>query len=87
MKKILTLVLVSALGGILTLGAYKLFLEDNKNIVLSSAESNPTFLPASNVSNVKTAYEAPDLTVAAENSINTVVHVKNLICKYRANDH
>lgn len=78
MKKILTLVLASALGGILTLGAYKLFLNDNKSIVLSSAESNPTFLPASNVSNVKTAYEAPDLTVAAENSINTVVHVKNL---------
>lgn len=78
MKKILTFVLASALGGILTLGAYQLFLNDNKSIVLSTAEPNPTFLPTNNVSNVKTAYEAPDLTVAAENSINTVVHVKNL---------
>ncbi|WP_166964450.1 S1C family serine protease [Yeosuana marina] len=78
MKKILTLVLVSALGGVLTLGAYKYFLEGNKNVVLSTAESNPSFVQTNNVSNAKVAYEAPDLTVAAENSINTVVHVKNL---------
>ncbi|WP_339918147.1 trypsin-like peptidase domain-containing protein [Yeosuana marina] len=78
MKKILTLVLVSALGGVLTLGAYKYFLEGNKNVVLSTAESNPTFVQTNNVSNAKAAYEAPDLSVAAENSINTVVHVKNL---------
>ena len=78
MKKILTFVLASALGGLLTLGAYKLFINDSKSIVLSTVQSNPSFLPASNVSNVKAAYDAPDLTVAAENSINTVVHVKNL---------
>lgn len=78
MKKILTLVLVSALGGMLTLGTYKLFLEENNNVVLSSTTPNPTFIPANNVSSAKVAYEAPDLTVAAENSINTVVHVKNL---------
>uniref|UniRef100_UPI0030C868A8 S1C family serine protease n=1 Tax=Yeosuana marina TaxID=1565536 RepID=UPI0030C868A8 len=78
MKKILTLVLVSALGGVLTLGAYKYFLEGNKNVVLSTAESNPSFVQTNNVSNAKAASEAPDLTVAAENSINTVVHVKNL---------
>ena len=78
MKKILTLVLVSALGGILTLGAYKLFLEDNKSVVLTQTETHPAFLPTNNVSTIKNAYNAPDLTVAAENSINTVVHVKNL---------
>ncbi len=78
MKKILTLVLVSALGGVLTLGAYKYFLEGNKNVVLSTTESNPSFVQTNNVSNAKAAYEAPDLSVAAENSINTVVHVKNL---------
>ncbi len=78
MKKILTLVFVSVLGGIITLGAYKLFLEKNNAVVLSTSETHPTFLPASNVSSIKTAYETPDLTVAAENSINTVVHVKNL---------
>lgn len=77
MKKILTLVFVSALGGILTLGAYKLFLEDNK-MVLTQTEKNPVFLPASHVSTSSVAYNAPDLTHAADNTINTVVHVKNL---------
>lgn len=78
MKKILTLVIVSAFGGFLTLGAYKLFLDDNKNIVLNQTETKPLFLPASNVNNINAVYNAPDLTYAAENSINTVVHVKNL---------
>jgi Do/DeqQ family serine protease len=78
MKKILTLVFVSAIGGLVTLGAYKLFLEENKNIVLTTAESQPNFLTTNNVGNLKSTYEMPDLTVAAENSINTVVHVKNL---------
>jgi len=78
MKKILTLVFVSAIGGLVTLGAYKLFLEENKNIVLTTAEAQPNFVTTSNVSNLKNNYEMPDLTVAAENSINTVVHVKNL---------
>ncbi|MCF8273126.1 MAG: trypsin-like peptidase domain-containing protein [Flavobacteriaceae bacterium] len=78
MKKILTLVFVSALGGLITLGAYKLFLEENKSFVLASAEAQPNFLTTSNVSNLKNAYDMPDLTVAAENTINTVVHVKNL---------
>ncbi len=78
MKKILTLVFVSAIGGLVTLGAYKLFLEENKNIVLTTTESQPNFLTTNNVSNLKNNYEMPDLTIAAENSINTVVHVKNL---------
>lgn len=77
MKKILTLVFVSAFGGILTLGAYKLFLDDN-NMVLTQTETNPVFLPASNLNNSTVSYNAPDLTYAAENSLNTVVHVKNL---------
>tara|TARA_R110001583_G_scaffold195169_2_gene370116 strand:+ start:23935 stop:25344 length:1410 start_codon:yes stop_codon:yes gene_type:complete len=78
MKKISTLVFVSVLGGIITLGAYKMLLEENNKVVLSTSETHPTFLPASNVNSIKAAYETPDLTVAAENSINTVVHVKNL---------
>ena len=78
MKKILTLVFVSALGGILTLGAYKLFLEDNKSVLLTQTETKPAFLPTNHVSTINNAYNAPDLTAAAEKSINTVVHVKNL---------
>ena len=75
MKKILSLVLVSALGGVLTLGAYKLFLEPEEKIVVSSQEAQPAFLSANNiVSNVFDTNNVSDFTVAAENTIHTVVH-------------
>lgn len=75
MKKILSLVLVSALGGALTLGAYKLFLEPKNDFVVTAASANPTFLPTNNVSNFNAT---PDFTAAAENAVNAVVHVKNV---------
>ena len=78
MKKILTLVLVSALGGIFTLGAYKLFLEKKPNDLIVSTETKPVFLPTSNVSNLSNTIESIDLTIAAENTVNAVVHVKNV---------
>ncbi len=78
MKKILTLVLVSALGGILTLGANKLFLEPEQNLVATSNYTTPTFLPTNNISNIGNAVENTDFTVAAENTVNAVVHVKNV---------
>ncbi len=77
MKKILSLVLVSALGGALTLGAYKLFLEDDNKFIVTTEQSNPTFVQTSNASTIK-AFENQDFTVAAENAVNAVVHVKNV---------
>ena len=78
MKKILSLVLVSALGGAITLGSYKLFLEPKNKVITTSAVSNPAFLPTSNVSNLYNTSESPDFTLAAENAVNAVVHVKNV---------
>ncbi|MGC1204602.1 MAG: trypsin-like peptidase domain-containing protein [Flavobacteriaceae bacterium] len=78
MKKILTLVLVSALGGVLTLGAYKLFLEHENKVVITNNNDNPAFLPTSNVHNLLNSIENPDFTTAAENTVNAVVHVKNV---------
>ncbi|MBC3759741.1 trypsin-like peptidase domain-containing protein [Hyunsoonleella sp. SJ7] len=78
MKKILTLVLVSALGGILTLGAYKLLLEEKQTVVVNTTDENPTFLPTSNANTLFKPYETPDFTKAAENTVNAVVHVKNV---------
>ncbi len=78
MKKILTLVFVSALGGILTLGAYKLFLEKKNTVFVASNNDTPTFLPTNNVSNLFKTAENPNFTIAAENTVNAVVHVKNL---------
>lgn len=78
MKKILTLVAVSVLGGIITLGAYKVLFQEKKGIIITTAETQPAFLTTNNTSNLNNIYNAPDLTVAAEKSINTVVNVKNL---------
>ncbi|MDW5289438.1 trypsin-like peptidase domain-containing protein [Formosa sp. PL04] len=78
MRKILTLVLVSALGGMLTLGTYKLFLEEDNALVITNPEPNSsTFIPTTNVSNLNSISNAPDFTAAAENTVHTVVHVKN----------
>ncbi|TXE07643.1 PDZ domain-containing protein [Gelidibacter salicanalis] len=79
MKKILTLILVSALGGIMTLSAYKYFLEeDDIGATLAKSDSSLSYFPTSNtaVSSYGTLY-APDFTEAAENAVHAVVHVKN----------
>lgn len=78
MKKILTLVLVSALGGMLTLGAYKLFFEPEQSTIVATNDVKPTFLPANNVSRVYNIEEAANFVKAAENTVNAVVHVKNV---------
>lgn len=81
MKKILTLILVSALGGIMTLSAYKFFLEPNNDIQTTShttADSTLSYFPTSHkaVSNYGTL-NTPDFTEAATDAVHTVVHVKN----------
>ncbi|CDF80103.1 HtrA2 peptidase [Formosa agariphila KMM 3901] len=78
MKKILTLIFVSALGGMLTLGAYKMYLEPKDALVITKTETSPSsFIPASNISNLNAIANAPDFTTAAENTVHSVVHVKN----------
>lgn len=79
MKKILTLVFVSALGGALTLGSYKYFIEKDSNAI---ANHQLTELPSAittnyNASNTNLALTNPDFVNAAENTIHTVVHVQN----------
>ena len=79
MKKILTLVLVSALGGAMTLGAYKTLIEKDTQVVLEPQVETPLFVPT----NLKTSNtilasaEGLDFTEAAEKTIHAVVHVKN----------
>ena len=78
MKKILTLVLVSALGGLFTLGAYKLFLEEKNTVSVVPESQKPAFIPANNTNTLFSAEEKIDFTLAAENTVNAVVHVKNV---------
>ena len=78
MKNFLSLVLVSALGGALTLGTYKVFLEKNTTTTYKTAQEKTTFIPTANTNTVYKAYETPNFTTAAENTVNAVVHVKNV---------
>lgn len=80
MKKILTLILASALGGIMTLSAYKLFIEEDNhnNAPVSTSTSSTPYFNTSNTPVVNYGtMNAPDFTEVATNAVHTVVHVKN----------
>ncbi|MFP4845767.1 S1C family serine protease [Winogradskyella sp. PE311] len=79
MKKILTLVFVSALGGILALSGYKVFVEEDKEQLGTEQISNlPIYVPTNNTNTLNNASViAPNFVEAAEKSIDAVVHVKN----------
>lgn len=76
MKKISTLLLVSAFSGIITLGGYKLFFEKNNkpNEVITTSQDN---LPSKLV-NYAIPAENTDFTIAADATLAAVVHVKNV---------
>jgi Do/DeqQ family serine protease len=79
MKKIGSLLLVSIFAGAITLGAYKLFFEKPNYAVITQGHGNqmvttsytPTSAKGSGINEV-------DFTLAAQNTVNAVVHVKNL---------
>ena len=79
MKKIVTLLFVSVLGGILTLSAYKILFEEKAAIDIADISKEETsYIPAGyNYSNVKTKAAAPNFVQAAEKTLHAVVHVKN----------
>ena len=78
MRNFLKILVVSALGGVLTLGMYIMFFE--QQVVEGALEGvdMPTALPTSYESNRVSAAEKTDFTVIAEKSIHAVVHVKNI---------
>ncbi|MDT0688308.1 trypsin-like peptidase domain-containing protein [Salegentibacter sp. F188] len=79
MKKLATLLIVSVLGGVFTLGSYKLFLEEEQissSLPLPSTEERSDFIPA-NYTERNYGTNA-DFTEAAENTVHAVVHVKNV---------
>ncbi len=77
MKKYSGLFLVSLLSGITTLGAYKILFE-NDGFLSNNKKTLTTMAPSSFGRNVNFSGENIDFTVAAEQSIHTVVHVKNV---------
>lgn len=79
MKKLLLLLVVSVIGGAITLGTYKIFLEKEQKVVIESTNSQPVFMPT-NVSTIKPSSaisQGIDFVEAAEKTVDAVVHVMN----------
>jgi Do/DeqQ family serine protease len=76
MKRFSSLFTVALLSGGITLGAYKLFIE--QPTTTQSGIITVATMPTANFRNVGFTAEAPDFTEAAELAINSVVHVKNV---------
>ncbi|WP_420573089.1 trypsin-like peptidase domain-containing protein [Kordia sp.] len=85
MKKFASLLLVSIVGGVISVGAYKVFSESPEKVEQASVLEQPTYIPTnfvntpSTTTTSNTAAAGIDFTVAAEKTIHAVVHVKNKI--------
>ncbi len=87
MKKITSLLTVSVLAGVITLGAYKLFFEKENYHIITEESNTPIF----RTSNLPVSYKGAginevDFTTAAENTVNAVVHVKNVSINEEKNE-
>jgi serine protease Do len=80
MKRLSNLFLVSLLSGATTLGAYKLLFENN-GYFSNNRKSLTTLATDSYGKQVGLSAETVDFTEAAETTIHTVVHVKNVSYK------
>lgn len=78
MKKIAGLFTVAVLAGIITLGSYKLFIEEQPTETIQNTQTAiPNYAPVS-YSASPAAASGVDFTDAAERTVNGVVHVKNV---------
>ncbi|NAS13356.1 trypsin-like peptidase domain-containing protein [Poritiphilus flavus] len=79
MKKIASLLLMALFAGAITLGAYKLFFEKTDYQLVSTDDKMPVFTTSNTpTSNKGSGINEVDFTIAAENTVNAVVHVKNV---------
>ena len=87
MKKAFSFLAMAILGGVITLGGYKLLLEEP--MVLERTIQIPTNIVQTSISstikNANAAEMTTDFTIAAENTIHAVVHVKNTAVKTQVN--
>ncbi|MEP2059474.1 S1C family serine protease [Maribacter litoralis] len=79
MKRIASLLFVSIFAGAITLGAYKLFFEKENFTIIAQENSNGVVNASYTPTSAKGAgINEVDFTNAAENTVNAVVHVKNI---------
>jgi serine protease Do len=77
MRNFKELFFVSLLSGVVTLGSYKLFFEEN-GLLSNQSKSIVTAAPENYSKNVAMGPENIDFTSAAEKTVHSVVHVKNV---------
>ncbi|MEO9570581.1 MAG: trypsin-like peptidase domain-containing protein [Polaribacter sp.] len=79
MKKYLGLLGVAILGGAITLGGYKMMF--NEEVIVERTVTQPIKTVTANynpvLDKINAVANSVDLSVAAENTVNSVVHVKN----------
>ena len=81
MKKIISMILISALGGAISLGTYVLFFDKPQVQIEKRVDSLLNTIPTNYANTMYSSAENTDFTVAAERTLNTVVHVKNTMYK------
>ncbi|WP_074977399.1 trypsin-like peptidase domain-containing protein [Zhouia amylolytica] len=78
MKRFASLLFVSVLGGVITLGAYKAFVE-KENIVVDTKAGEPKFVTTNyNGATPPNPIADVDFTEAADKTVHSVVHVSNV---------
>jgi serine protease Do len=89
MKNFFSLLGMAVLGGALTLGGYKMLFNDTIIIERTAPEKMQTvqtnYTPVFNTNSTAIAAAAIDFTLAAEKSLNAVVHVKNTAIRTQKN--
>lgn len=79
MKKLGSLLLVSIFAGAITLGAYKLFFEKANYQAITEEGITPFLTTSFSPTSAKgSGINEVDFTIAAQNTVNAVVHVKNV---------
>ncbi len=76
MRQTVRLFAVALAAGALTLGGYKVFVENKTPVAIVQEEENPSFIPT-NLVNFEAASRGLDFVEAAEKTIPAVVHVQN----------
>ncbi len=86
MKKTASLLGIAVLGGMITLGGYKVFLEKSPIVIEKAATPVlPTFQANFNPGNFLNGASSIDFTAAAERTVHAVVHVKNTSIRTQQN--
>ena len=84
MKKIISLVFVSVLGGVITLGSYVLFVQKEEQVQNNQTVKKRNSFDLVKTNNTLSKYipeNAVDFTSSAKETVDAVVHVKNTTTK------